>query len=269
MKKYLLPLATIITASASSQANGINLTDKVYAKANVSIGYSWQKIESDFIQENVYGTENTKFRTFDIGIGLDAYYKLSNVFHPFIGLDFQGRVPIKTDVVEKHWTGESAKGFWKINDFFSTHLKLGVKTLITKKVAISPYGLIGFNLIQSSSKGYVGIEEDGTFSGHSPFVIPATRWNVAVDTPYNLSKIYVGLSTGVGLSFSYDISDSLSLFGAVEYQYHMSKSKINSYHHLVYDEFVGGNDAEGWATASKIRDYQLHQMSIKFGVQFL
>ena len=81
---------------------------------------------------------------------------------------------------------------------------------------------------------------------------------VDTDRKYNLSKTYIGLSTGFGLSTICNISSNFAIFGAVEYQFHVVKSKIASYHDLAYYEFVRGNDADWCVGVSRMGDCKRH-----------
>ena len=255
-------LAVIITCISNMDAKSYNLGDDFYGKVYIGAGYAFQQSRTDGIKV-IEPRPNQNFRVAIVNVGNNFYYRFSDVFNPFVGLDVEGRIPLKTNVIDHFWTGADAKDFWRINDFLSTHLKIGIKMNIFNELALSTYGLIGFTLVQSASKGYVGINNHGVFTGHSP--VPTAD----ADRKYNLSKTYIGLSTGFGISTTFNISEGFAVFGAVEYQFHMVKSKIASYHHLVYYEFVGGDNADGWVGHSRISDYKLHQISVKLGFEFL
>ena len=164
MKKISLLLASVITIPATLSANAYDFNDKIYGKANLSIGYSFQEYNSKDI-ENVNGGDeftNKNFHTILIGGGYDIFYRASNLVHPFIGLDVEGRIPMKYNLIKHYWNGDgNADKFWSIKDFFSAHLKFGAKFNVSSSFALSTYGLFGLTLLQSGSKGYVSIDEDG------------------------------------------------------------------------------------------------------------
>ena len=268
MKKSSLLLASVITIPATLSAQAYDFNDKIYGKANLSIGYSFQEYNSKDI-EIVNGDEftNKNFHTILIGGGYDIFYGASNLVHPFIGLDFEGRIPMKYNLIKHYWNGDgNADKFWSIKDFFSAHLKFGAKFNVSSSFALSTYGLFGLTLLQSGSKGYVSIDEDGNFHGHSAF----KNEDENITTKYNIAKTYIGISTGAGVNAIYNFNNKFAIFTAVEYQCHILKNQnIYTYHHMVYDKFVGGNNADEWTGTEKINDYISHQVGVKLGVQFL
>ena len=266
MKRSSILLSIVCFVSiASSNADALDFGDHFYGKANFSVGYAYQKDKSKGITDLTDNAESN-YQHVSIGTGFDVYYKACDIVHPFVGLDFEGRIPVKTYVMKEHWRGENAKDLWKINDFFSAHLKLGARINLTKEFALQPYGLIGFNLLQTSTKAYNGYNQDGVPSGHSPV------YTEEENHKFNYATYHVGLSTGVGINVIYDVSKKFAIFGAVEYQYH-NTNNVNNYHHLYYYKLIDGkyyegSNAEEWTGTKKV-NYRVHQIGVKIGIQFL
>ena len=271
----LLTIFAVISAvNITTPANAFEFNNKLLGKANVSIGYNFQQVKSQDIL-NIEPDGNLNFHTLTLGGGFNVYYKLSHTIHPFFGLDIEGRVPLKTDVITEHYRDisgtvekKSVKDFWKINDFISVHIKLGTQFNLHNNIAISPYGLIGFNILSSSSTGYVGLDEYGEPNGHSPWKISDGLNDIKHH--YSLSRTYIGISTGIGVNIAYQINSYMAVFSAIEYQFHMVKNQnIYSHHHLIYDKYVGGDNSDEWTGNRKVNDYQSHQMSVKLGMSFM
>ena len=246
MKKtsYLF-LASAFLATANYNALSHDFSDKVYGKANVSIGYQFQAIGNSAIKDRIKGAEefgntmNYNYHTLTLGVGYDFYFKVLDFIHPFVGLDIESRIPVKNSVFIKLPDGNDwPSTYWKLTDFMSFDLKFGSKFIINKDNAIQLYGLFGMNLLMSSNAGREGDKPTGSV---------------------NISEPYVGLNVGGGLGYIYNINSSISVFGAVEYKY--------SYARNVKDE-NGLSESLYGETDSIFKTYAMHQVGVKFGVQF-
>ena len=135
MKKTLTLLSAPIFASTiSHNVNAVDFNDKVYGKMSFSFGYAYQKDSSKGIEEASSGLNGVEkdYQHIILGAGYSFYYKSCDTIHPFVGLDIEGRVPVKTYIDKQDWRGQNAKDYWKINDFLSVHLKLGAKFVLSK-----------------------------------------------------------------------------------------------------------------------------------------
>lgn len=273
-RHFSLSLVATLIFIGTTNADAFEINKSFYGTTEFAFGYNFQKVKSQDIL-NIEPEGNLSFHSLALGGGFNVYYKLSHTIHPFLGLDIEGRIPLKTDIITGRYIGsfdngekKSVKDFWKINDFMSVHIKFGTKFNIANNTTISPYGLIGFNILSSSSIGYVGLDENGEPNGQSPW-----KWNdgsTDIKHHYSLSKTYIGMSAGIGVNVAYQMNNHIALFGAIEYQYHMVKNQnIYSYHHLIYDKYVGGNNSDEWTGSRKVNDYQSHQMSVKLGMSFM
>lgn len=247
MKKvsYLF-LASAIMATANYNALSHDFSDKVYGKANVSIGYQFQAIGNSAIKDRIKQAEefgntmNYNYHTLTFGVGYDFYFKVLDFIHPFVGLDIESRIPVKNSVFIKQPDGkEWPSTYWKLTDFMSFDLKFGSKFIINKDNAIQLYGLFGMNLLMSSTAGYDRSKPAGGI---------------------NTSEPYVGLNVGGGLGYIYNINSSISVFGAVEYKYSYAKN--------VRDEEGLARGLYGDKEYGLFKNYAMHQVGVKFGVQF-
>lgn len=204
MKKSLLFCSTALALGVTANANAMDFGKKFYGKANATIGYSLQVIdgelknELDEIKEYDYDV-NKLTHGLTLGVGYNVYYKLNNFINPFVGLNIEGRIPLKTEIFYYN----SGDGFfvnkYKFTDFLSVYARLGAKLKASKYVDVAPYYLLGFDVFKSEE-----------------------RYNdIALDTypVENISDKKVGLSTGVGVD---TILFNRYILG-FEYKYSMTK----------------------------------------------
>lgn len=245
-------------------SNAYEINDKIYTDINFSIGYAFQKTASEGMEGLSYYGYNNKFHSFILGTGINFYYKINNI-HPFIGIDIEGRVPMDPGIFNDNEF--ETKKQWVLNDFMSFHFKFGTKFVISNKIELSVYGLIGGSLLQSASDMWSEYDADGKFVMHSAkketYDLAFVSGEIKED---KISKIFVGISTGVGVNAIYNIKNNLSIFGAIEYQYHMVNN-VDNYHHLTFYEYINEGDAEDWTKSKKVQ-YKAHQLSLKLGLKF-
>ena len=113
------------------------------------------------------------------------YYTLNERFALFSGLEIQGRYPVD---------GEFASidvYHYKYGEYLRFNAKLGLKTDLTKDIAVETYGIVGMNMAEFKSK------QDGD----------------------GYDKMNIGLTTGTGINFI--IVDKFIL--GVEYRYGLNK----------------------------------------------
>ncbi len=266
MKKIISSFIFAIALFLNKFAFAYDLSNKIYTNVNVSIGYTFQSSVSEGILDAVAIDYNKKFHSILFGAGVNFYYKINKV-HPFIGIDIEGRMPINPGILNDDkidvygTTNFTTKKQWVLNDFMSFHFKFGSKFILYKNIEMSIYGLIGANLLQSASTMYTSLDANGRFLSHST---TNTTGNLKED---NLSKVFVGISTGVGVNAIYNIKNNLSIFTAIEYQYHMVNN-VDTYHHLAFYEYINVGNADEWTGCAKVK-YKAHQVTLKLGVQFL
>lgn len=142
-------LSLLYIAVIVNNAKGIQITDNAYGHFNIFTGFTLQKMNLEIGREKFSGKElkNNLNTAILVGLGYNVYFSIHEFYHPFMGLDLQGRIPFKgsnyldntteysNDVAHKHY-----------QEVFMAHLKFGSKLNISDIFALSPYGLIGFNL---------------------------------------------------------------------------------------------------------------------------
>lgn len=261
MKKIISYLVFGIAVFFNKLVLAYDLNNKLYTNVNISIGYTFHKSVSEGIEEAVIGDYNKNFHSILLGTGINFYYKLNKV-HPFIGIDIEGRIPMNPGILNDNEVPfVTTKKEWLLNDFMSFHFKFGSKFIITNDIEMLIYGLVGGNLLQSASTMYSKLDDNGKFLWHS-----AKNTTGDLDEDY-LSKVFVGVSTGVGMNVIYNIKNNLSIFGAIEYQYHMVNN-VDTHHHLAFYKYINEGDANRWTGCDKAK-YKAHQLTLKLGVQFL
>lgn len=179
MKKSSLLLATAVLASAGLKAEAYDFNDKFYGKANAMIGYSL-----DVITDDTDNNETNVFHNLQFQGGYNAYWKVSDLIHPFAGLRVGFNAPLK------ELNREDGSKLWVMSSLFYFEALAGAKFNICKKVAIQPYYFLGYSLHRQ-------VEEDAGIKGS-----------------YNVSR----LSTGVGVDGIYELNDKIGLIGGVEYK---------------------------------------------------
>ena len=179
MKKSSLLLATAVIASAGLKAEAYDFNDKIYGKANATIGYSL-----DFLEEEE-GQEHHWFHNLQFQGGYNVYFKASDLIHPFAGMRIGFNAPLKA--VKQ----DDGSEVLLMNSLFYFDGVFGVKLNVCKKFAVQPYTFLGYSLFRHTNE----------------------YWGDKQST--NVSR----LSTGVGIDGIYELNDKLGLIGGVEYKY--------------------------------------------------
>ena len=100
-KRVSLLCAGALMASLTQSAYTMNLTDDVYGRVNVSLGYNIQKYTGDDFKDLInawkdeLGTKTNKYNhALTIGVGYNFYLKVNDRFNPFVGFEALGRLPL-------------------------------------------------------------------------------------------------------------------------------------------------------------------------------
>ena len=200
MKKSLLFCSTALALGVTANANAMEFGKNFYGKANATIGYSLQVLDGDLKDEidtmersGGYDTSKTT-HGLTLGIGYNVYYKLNNFVHPFVGLNVEGRVPLKADLYTYYdynnlgyVTDTPTLNF---EDFLSIHAKLGAKMNLAKNIDVAPYYLIGFNVAKLVDNGEDGVDKTkaGLSTGVGVDTILFNRYLVGVEYKYSMVK---------------------------------------------------------------------------------
>ena len=191
MKKSLLLCSTALVAILSVNAGAMDFSKDFYGKANVSIGYSVQILDGDLkdLVNNMKTSPAVSGASklthgLTLGIGYNFYYKLSNVFHPFIGLNIEGRIPLKTKLYSFTHLNYSVKFI----DFFAAHAKLGTQLILSKNIAIAPYYLAGFNVAQLTDDDDLNERKIGLSTGAGIDTILFEKYSIGVEYKYSMVK---------------------------------------------------------------------------------
>ena len=121
-------------------------------------------------------------------------YTLNKRFALLGGLEIQGRYPVSGRKFASY-SAEYIDNYYKYDEYLRLNAKLGLKTDLTKDVAVETYGIVGMNMA-----GFKVKQDD-------------------FDT--DTSKMNVGLTTGAGIDFV--IVDRFVV--GVEYRYGLNKFK--------------------------------------------
>ena len=185
LKKLSISLLFFVLFSSLNSAKSYDFSNNVYGKTTLKLGFTTQTYTGDVkrILNNANG-ENLHKSNATFGIllngGYDFYYKITKSVNLFAGLNLEFRYNAVKIIMEENK---------KINDLMSLFSRFGSKFIINEKLAISPYALIGFNVMKAK------IYED--------------------------KKTSVGLNVGGGIDF---IINDYFIIGA-EYSYSKNKNK--------------------------------------------
>ena len=209
MKKSVAMLcAGVAVATVGTTSKAMDLGQNFYGKANVNLGYNPQSYQGDVKDWiNDAKDENADTNKYNhgitIGVGYNVYYKLNKklfgkTIHPFVGLDITGKIPVAgtkliketdeviTDVDEGIAEGNENAGH-KIGEYFMFHVKAGAKLELNKDVAISPYYMLGFNVLKykvdDDSKTKAGLS-----TGVGAEVLFKEKYSAAIEYRYTLNK---------------------------------------------------------------------------------
>ena len=201
--------AGVAFAAVGVSANAMDFGSNFYGKANVNLGYNLQGYQGDVKNLiNDAKDENADTNKYNhgitIGVGYNFYYKLNKklfdkTIHPFVGLDITGKIPVagtklikETDEVRTEDEEGNAEGSEnagnKIGEYFMFHVKAGAKLELNKDVAISPYYMLGFNVLKykvdSESKTTAGLS-----TGVGVETLIKEKYSVALEYRYTLNNV--------------------------------------------------------------------------------
>ena len=170
--KRSLYLFSLVAGSAmllntTNNAYAYNFTDKIYGKASVRIGYNFKHHVGSYMNTYLKGYEQSMKPTskmiahtrstqhyVTVSAGYNFYYKLNDMFHPFIGYEATGMLPIGSRTFARQYpyrTGVyiNTRMLNKIQEYFIFHQRSGVKINLIRNFAIIPYATLGFNVLKS------------------------------------------------------------------------------------------------------------------------
>ena len=97
MKKTIF-FACCASCMLSNGAFAYDFNDEFYGKANVKMGYSFEKVRGDIADENKierglkefgFDLKNTDYlHNLNFVLGYDIYFRATDLIHPFFGVDF-------------------------------------------------------------------------------------------------------------------------------------------------------------------------------------
>ena len=178
----------------SNGAFAYDFNDEFYGKANVKMGYSFEKVRGDIADENKierglkefgFDLKNTDYlHNLNFVLGYDIYFRATDLIHPFFGVDFGVRAPLKIKTRE----------VTKQKNYFSVDIKAGVRfNNIIKNVSVQPYGVFGYALLERYNMRWMGTTE--------------TR-----------AEKVNALNYGAGVDVIYDINDKIGIMCGIEYK---------------------------------------------------
>lgn len=222
--------ASALMASLTQNAFAMDLTDDVYGRVNVSLGYNMQKYTGDDFKDlrdpwKDSGAKTNKYNhALTIGVGYNFYLKVNDRFNPFVGFEALGRLPLAGNkVVDANLTGEYGDPdvlSAKFNEYFIFNGKFGGKVNIYKDIAVAPYAMIGFNVAQHKLRD---------------------------ESTEIVNKTKVGISTGAGVETLFKVMNQ-EFSAGIEYRYTMNKFTIEYPEH---------------------QRFYTHNLMVKFGYHFL
>ena len=200
-------LSAIILASANSAANAYDFNEKVYGKVQFNFGYSLQGYSGD-IKDHIneveamnnlaYSFGGPKIKTnkhnqaVTFGIGYNIYSKVHKLFHPFIGLEAQGRIP---------FAGSEVFEGTKVLDVFRFNAKFGAKFNPSQSFSVQPYALLGMNIMQIKSAGNNEIQPGATAGiGVEAIINNIVVFGIEYRYGYNKFNNFVAQTNNLGLN---------------------------------------------------------------------
>ena len=217
-------------ASLTQNAFAMDLTDDVYGRVNVRLGYNMQKYADDDFKDLInswkdLGAKTNKYNHgLTIGVGYNFYLKVNDRFNPFVGFEALGRIPLAgSKVVDANLMDEFNNPdvlIAKFNEYFIFNGKFGGKVNIYKDIAVAPYAMIGFNV---------------------------ARYKARDENTEIVNKTKVGISTGAGVETLFKVMDQ-EFSAGIEYRYTMNKFTIEYPRH---------------------QRFYTHNLMVKFGYHFL
>ena len=142
-------LSLLCITDIINNAKGIQITDYAYGHFNVFTGLTLQKMNLEVGKEKFSGRDlkSNLNSAILVGLGYNVYFSIHEFYHPFMGLDLQGRIPFKgSNYLDNNTEYSNETAYKHYQEIFMAHLKVGSKLNISDIFAVSPYGLFGFNL---------------------------------------------------------------------------------------------------------------------------
>ena len=129
-------------------------SSRFYGRARVGLGYEYQRYTGSFVKSlwNEFNYDGNKSNQAPvISLGYNMYYTLNKRFALLGGLEVQERYPIEG---KKFASFGSIQYAAQYGEYLRLNAKLGLKTDLTKDVAVEAYGIIGGNIAELSD-GYL------------------------------------------------------------------------------------------------------------------
>ena len=161
--------------------------EHVYGRARGYIGAALQ------ISKVKYET-NKNFTNLPVIIsaGYNLYFNIYETFHPFIGLEFQGRIPTVKKRYNTIYDNEVNLNVGRYyEEVFLAHFKVGARVVLDDNFSVSPYGFVGFNVarINSSLASFNKIENVADIStGFGGEVTINNMFLIALEYRYSKSE---------------------------------------------------------------------------------
>ena len=151
---FFLLCLTLICSANISQATIFD--EHIYRRARGYVGFALQASKVKY-------ETNKKFVNLPIiiGAGYNLYFNIYETFHPFVGVEFQGRVPTikkKYNTIYDNELRLDVKRYYE--EVFLAHFKIGARIVLNDKFSVSTYGFVGFNVarIKTSLASFNKIE---------------------------------------------------------------------------------------------------------------
>ncbi|GEM_PF-5113384 len=138
----LLFLLLVNFAFNSNTSKATIFDEHVYGRARGYIGIALQ------VSQVKYET-NKRFANLPviIGAGYNLYFNIYETFHPFVGVEFQGRIPTikkKYNTIYDDDLQLNVRRYYE--EVFLAHFKVGARIVLDDRFSVSPYGFVGFNV---------------------------------------------------------------------------------------------------------------------------
>ena len=168
--KKIISLLLFIASSYSlnlTNANAYDFTDKIYGKVSVRIGYNFKHHVGSYMNTYLKGYEKSLQPTnkyiahtrstqhyVTFSIGYNFYYRLNDLFHPFVGYEATGMLPIGNRTFAKQYPYRSDaimpdRMLSTVQEYFIFNQRTGVKINIINNFSVVPYSTLGFNVLKS------------------------------------------------------------------------------------------------------------------------
>ena len=261
----------VISTKTNYGKNFINSGSRFYGKANIYIGYGLQQssynVTSKVGIKNEYSNASNSLSKTNKNISgvlilnYNFYYKLSNLIHPFIGIDVMTKYPFSSkdefnfninndniNDISGHYNVNITDSV-KINEYGRINAKLGTKINLHKNISIDPYALAGFNVTRNFS---LLSKIDGYYRSKRS---SSTHYNVTREASSDDGKMRINFVYGGGVDI---VLFDKYIVGMEYYNY-----RVHAGHTLIYE---GGY--KDFSLKTKREKFTNHNILIKFGVRF-